>query len=121
MDTNLGFIWYGLRRYLRRYSRHDPYFLKMYLKDRKDVTINELAILQLLTKYDNLLNSIDYLKANYSDINNQEYFYILTYNDNYFMLISNEISNLDFKFKVVIKENIEDAISNVAKELKEGK
>lgn len=99
----------------------DPYFLKIYLKERKDVNINELAILHLLSKYDNLLNSIDYLKNDYRLVSCGMTFNILLHNDEYFMIICNDISYLDQKFKVVITEQLEDIVSLIAKELKEGK
>ena len=44
----------------------DPYFLKIYLKKRKQITITELAFLYLLTKYNNLIDSIDYLNIDFT-------------------------------------------------------
>ena len=102
-------------------NRIDPVLLKIYYKNHEQVTITELAILGLLTKYDNYLNAIDYLNCDYSMISPTGYEFLIVFNDNqYYLLIQDGACLIDHKLKVVIKESIEDEIKEIAKELKGG-
>ena len=100
-------------------NRIDPVLLKLYYKNHDATSITELAILALLTKYDNYLNAIDYLNYNYHEVSPTGYELLVLFNDNnYYLLIQSSACLIDTKLKVVIREQIEDEIKEIAKELK---
>ena len=102
-------------------DRIDPIVLKIYYKQHEKASITELAILALITKYDNYLNAIDYANIDYSQISPTGYnLYILLANNEYYLLVQVQNAIIDAKFKIVIKESIEEEINEIAKELKGG-
>ncbi len=92
----------------------DPYFLKIYLKDRHNVSITELAVIYILTEADEYIDSINYLKEDYTKVNKNDIVYILEYDDDYFMLIANNNLIIDHQFNIYKQYKIEEAILKIA-------
>jgi len=92
----------------------DPYFLKIYLKDRKNITITELSMLYLLTLYDDKLNSIDYLKEDYSNVQKDDsYFILLEKNNNYSFIITKKPFYI-YGMNIIEIKYINDVVNKLA-------
>ncbi len=98
----------------------DPYILKSYLIDRKELTITELAIIYIFSKYQNLIKLEDYLNIDFKDMKlNDKNLYICSVADNNFLVIANKECIVDPKIKVLHVEKMEDVISYIALKVKE--
>lgn len=98
----------------------DPYLLKMYLKDEKTISLNELSLIRLLSKYNNIINSVDYIDIIGEDYNNNDSLYILFNGSEYYLAIGN-IHFIDPKIKIIIKNELSDIYSETATMIKNNK
>lgn len=98
----------------------DPYLLKMYLKDEKTISLNELSIIRLLSKYNNLINGIDYIDIIGEDYDKDDSLYILTSGSDYYLAIGN-ISFIDPKTKIIFKNSLSDIYAETATLIKNNK
>lgn len=96
----------------------DPYFLKIYLKNRTNITITELSILYLLTKYDNELNSIELLNYDFSKISKEDtFFFLLKNKDSYSFMIAKKPIHIYGKTIIYKEECILDVVNLLAKKI----
>ena len=92
----------------------DPYFLKIYLKDRHNVSITELAMIYILTEIDDEVDSIQYLKEDFSKLSKTDIVYIIEADDESYVLVSNELKLIDKNIKIKKIYKIEDAVLKIA-------
>ena len=92
----------------------DPYFLKIYLKDRHNVSITELAMIYILTEIDDEVDSIQYLKDDFSKLSKTDIVYIIEADDESYVLVSNELKLIDKNIRIKKTYKIEDAVLKIA-------
>lgn len=97
----------------------NPFLLKSYLESRKDINLYELAMIYLLSKNEDIIDVFKYVKPNCFKELKYKYMTICMHNDENFLIYSNEDIYIDDSIKVIQKENIEDAISFIAKKMRE--
>lgn len=97
----------------------DPYLLKIYLGNRKDINLYELAMIYLLSKNKEILDVTKYIKPNCFKEFSYKFLIICLHKEEYFLIYSNDDIYMDDYVKVIQKENIEDAISFIAKKMRE--
>ncbi len=92
----------------------DPILLKRYSLLKKAFSISEVAVIYILSKYQNELNIEDYINIDYSIVKPNDYFYLF---DNNEMAISGENMIVAEKFKIKQRIKIEDVIIMISKEI----
>lgn len=97
----------------------NPYYLKIYLENRKEINLYELAIIYILSKNENVLDGIRYLKPNAFKNTSTKFIYICKHKEESFIIWTNDEIILDDNIQILSIENIEDAISFIARKLKE--
>ena len=98
----------------------DPFVLKSYLSNRKELTITELAIIYIFSKYKEFVDVEDYINWDFNNpkLNNKS-IYICCFEERHFILIGDNELIIDPIFKIVCIEKVEDAISYIAIKVKE--
>ena len=92
----------------------DPYFLKIYLNGRKDIKINELAVIYILTELDGTIESMNYLKKDFSEVKNNDIIFVVSSEAKSYLLIAPYLEILDQSLKIIKQYKIEDAIYKIA-------
>ena len=98
----------------------DPFVLKTYLANRKHLTIIELALVYIFSKYKDLIDINDYLSIDFNDNRlTDKSVYICNLSDQYFILIGDDNLVIDSKIKIINIEKLHDVISLIAVKIKE--
>ena len=113
-DTNL----YNARKAIL-IEEINPYYLKHYLENRKNINLYELAVIYLFSKNEKLIDGLRYLKPNSLIENQYKYMYICKHNNDNILIFSNDNIYIDDSLTILVIEQIEDASSFIAKKLKE--
>jgi hypothetical protein len=98
----------------------DPYVLKGFLNDRKELSITELAIIYIFSKYQKYVNITEYKHINFNDSSlNDKIIYICNIDRSYILIVGDEDIIIDPKIKILYCEKMEEAISFIAKKVRE--
>lgn len=98
----------------------DPFVLKTYLANRKHLTIIELALVYIFSKYKDLIDINDYLSIDFNDNRlTDKSVYICNLSDQNFILIGDDNLVIDSKIKIINIEKLHDVISLIAVKIKE--
>lgn len=98
----------------------DPYVLKAFLNDRKELSITELAIIYIFSKYQKYVNITEYKHINFNDSSlNDKIIYICNIDRSYILIVGDEDIIIDPKIKILYCEKMEEAISFIAKKVRE--
>lgn len=98
----------------------DPFVLKTYLANRKQLTIIELALVYIFSQYKDLIDINDYLSIDFNDNRlTDKSVYICNLSDQYFILIGDDNLVIDSKIKIINIEKLHDVISLIAVKIKE--
>ncbi len=98
----------------------DPFVLKTYLANRKNLTIIELALIYIFSQYKDLIDINDYLSIDFNDNRlTDKNVYICNLSDQNFILIGDDNLVIDSKIKIINIEKLHDVISLIAVKIKE--
>ena len=98
----------------------DPFVLKTYLANRKQLTIIELALVYIFSQYKDLIDINDYLSIDFNDNRlTDKNVYICNLSDQNFILIGDDNLVIDSKIKIINIEKLHDVISLIAVKIKE--
>ena len=97
----------------------NPLILKMYAGKQQELTIYDLIVVYLFSKFQDMLNYQDYQDVDFSSLNSiQNTFYLIKTTTSYFLLIAQSGAIVDPKLKIAEKLSFEEISALIAQNLR---
>lgn len=96
----------------------DPFISKKYLQNKQTLSIFDVVIIYLFSVNQDVLNFDYYLDYDFSSINDLEMvFYILNFENNFYMMIADKKAIIDKNIKIYKKVQLSSVSTIIAKKL----